>query len=229
MNKLASIIICVALLLSCTGKAQNQEMSKSNNMNNKEKTLVVFFSHAGENYSVGNIKVGNTKRVADAISELTGAEQFEIVADKNYDMPYMELVNLATKEGENKEFPTYKGKIDNIAQYDTIYVGGPVWWGTYPRVMFTFFRDYDLNGKTLIPFTTHEGSGLGNAASDLKLVYPKAAILDGFSIYGHECQKSDIKDKVARLIKNIESFSPAPSGYVRNNLLNPLFRVGVIK
>src|SRR5574344_34356 len=205
MNKLSIVIVlCAALLLSCTGRAQNQELSKSNNMDKNGKTLVVFFSHTGENYNVGNIKVGNTKRVADAISTLTGADQFEIVADKDYNMSYNDLINLATKEAKNKEFPTYKGKIDNISQYDTIYVGGPVWWGTYPRVMFTFFRDYDLNGKTLIPFTTHEGSGLGNADSDLRKVYPKANILSGFSIYGHECQKDDIKDKVAELLNTVK-------------------------
>jgi flavodoxin len=171
-------------------------------MENKgTKTLVVFFSHAGENYSVGNIKVGNTKRVAEAISELTGADQFEIIANKSYDMAYTPLTELAAKEEKDHEFPTYQGKINNIAQYDTIYIGGPVWWGTYPRVMFTFFRDYDLNGKTLIPFTTHEGSGLGSTANDLKRTYSKAKVLSGFSIYGHECQKDDIKDKVAKLIK----------------------------
>jgi flavodoxin len=201
MNKLSSIIVlCSALLLSCTGRAQNQETSKSNDMNKNGKTLVVFFSHTGDNYSVGNIKVGNTKRVADAISALTGADQFEIVADKDYNMSYNDLIKLATNEAKNNEYPTYKGKIENINQYDTIYVGGPVWWGTYPRVMFTFFRDYDLNGKTLIPFTTHEGSGLGNAETDLKKTYPKANVLEGFSIYGHECQKADIKEKVARYL-----------------------------
>lgn len=202
MNKfLSKIIICVAILCSCTGNAQ--QTKTNNNMEKKGKTLVVFFSHAGENYSVGNIKVGNTKRVADAISELTGADQFEIVADKDYNMSYDDLIKLATKEAKNDEFPTYKGKIENIDQYDTIYVGGPVWWGTYPRVMFSFFRNYDLNGKTLIPFTTHEGSGLGSTDSDLKKVYPKANILDGFSIYGHDCQKTDIKDRVKNIIKKI--------------------------
>jgi flavodoxin len=199
MNKLSfTLVMCATLLFSCTGSAQ--QTKTNNNMEKNGKTLVVFFSHTGENYSVGNIKVGNTKRVADAISELTGAEEFEIVANKNYDMSYNDLIELATKEGESHEFPTYKGKVEHIEKYDTIYVGGPVWCGTYPRVMFTFFRDYDLNGKTLIPFTTHEGSGLGSADSDLKKVYPKANVLSGFSIYGHGCQKADIKDKVEKLI-----------------------------
>src|SRR5574344_811203 len=106
MNKLSYIIIiCAALLLSCTGKAQNQVSSKNKNMEKNGKTLVVFFSHTGENYSVGNIKVGNTKRVADAISELTGAAQFEIIADKNYDMSYNDLIKLATQEYKSNEFP----------------------------------------------------------------------------------------------------------------------------
>ena len=86
-----TLLLLAGLLTACTAQTNNQNMNRE-----KGKSIVVFFSHAGENYSVGNIKVGNTKRVADAISELTGAEQFEIVADKNYDMPYKALVNLAT-------------------------------------------------------------------------------------------------------------------------------------
>src|SRR5574344_2960407 len=127
-----TLLLLAGLLTACTAQTNNQNMNRE-----KGKSIVVFFSHAGENYSVGNIKVGNTKRVADAISELTGAEQFEIVADKDYNMSYDDLIKLATQEAKNKEFPTYKGKIQHINQYDTIYVGSPIWWGTYPRVMFT--------------------------------------------------------------------------------------------
>ena len=200
MKRITSFfVLCTGLLFSCLCNAQQ---AKTNyNMDNEAKTLVVFFSHAGDNYSVGNIKTGNTRIVADAVCGLTGADKFEIVADKDYNMPYADLVNLATQEAKNKEFPTFKGKLENISRYSTIYVGGPVWWGTYPRVMFTFFRDNDLNGKTIIPFTTHEGSGLGNVRADLKKLYPKATILEGFSFYGHECQKPDIKEKVAKAIK----------------------------
>src|SRR5574344_746817 len=170
-------------------------------MDNKEaKTLVVFFSHAGENYSVGNIKTGNTKLAADAICALTGAVQFEIVPEKSYDVSYDRLTVLAGKEAKNNEFPAYKGTIADIGRSDTVYVGGPVWWGTYPRVMFTFFRDYDLSGKTLIPFTTHEGSGLGDTESDLKNAFPNATVVHGFSIYGHECQRNGLDEKVAKLI-----------------------------
>ena len=166
------------------------------------KSIVIFFSHAGENYAVGNIKVGNTKIVADYICEFTGATQFEIVPDKNYDMPYSELIKVAKDETNKGELPSYKGKIDNIDQYDVIFIGGPIWWGTYPQVMFTFFKDYDLNGKTIVPFTTHEGSGLGSVVSDLKQAYPRAKFAQSFSIYGHEVRTG--KEKVEKWVKGLQ-------------------------
>ena len=163
-----------------------------NNDNMNAKALVIFFSHAGENYSVGNIEVGNTKIVADYISEITGASQFEIVAEKDYDMPYMELIKVAQDEAKAGELPAYKGDVD-VAPYDVIFIGGPIWWGTYPQVMFTFFKDHDFSGKTVIPFTTHEGSGLASTVKDVKKAWPKASVKDGFAIYGHEVRSGRAK------------------------------------
>ena len=167
-----------------------------------KKCLVVFFSHAGDNYSVGNIKVGNTKIVADYISELTGADQFEIVTHKYDGMAYKPLCDLAQEEQYADARPTFEGKLENLDQYNVIFVGGPVWWGTWPQVMFTFFDTYDLNGKTLYPFTTHEGSGLGNCVSDLRKAYPNADVKKGFSLYGHEVRSN--KAKVENWIKGLE-------------------------
>ena len=82
---------------------------------------------------------GNTKIVADYITELTGAEQFEIVTHKYDGMAYTPLINLAKEEAKNGELPEYEGDVD-LSQYDTVFIGGPVWWGTYPQVMFTFFK-----------------------------------------------------------------------------------------
>ena len=177
MKPIFKLILLAAL---AAGSACGQD---KNNMN--QKALVVFFSHAGENYSVGNIEVGNTKIVADCISEITGADQFEIVAEKNYDVPYMDLIKVAQDEAKAGELPAYKGDVD-VAPYDVIFIGGPIWWGTYPQVMFTFFKDHDLSGKTVIPFTTHEGSGLASTVRDVKKAWPKATVKDGFAIYGHE-------------------------------------------
>ena len=205
MKKFQSFIAVVVAMLSmsCTAHA-NQSSANQQNENNMEKQgkfLVVFFSHAGENYSVGNIEVGNTKIVADYISEMTGADQFEIVADKDYDMPYMQLIEVAKQEANNGELPAMVGKLENVDQYDTVFIGGPVWWGTYPQVMFTFFRDYDLNGKTIIPFTTHEGSGLASCVDDVRKAYPDADIKPGFAIYGHEVRSG--RNKVEKWLKGL--------------------------
>ena len=183
------VFTLLAVLVSLTGcNAKQTEKTMSNS-----KSLVVFFSHAGENYSVGNIKVGNTKIVADYISEITGADQFEIVTHKYDGMKYTPLTELAQEEANNNERPPFEGTLENLDQYDTIFIGGPIWWGTYPMVMFTFFDTYDLNGKTIYPFTTHEGSGLGNVVSDIRRAYPKANVQKGFSIYGHEVRSNKAK------------------------------------
>ena len=198
-------MLLVGLLLSasCSGNSKTAD-NKSNeqmNTNNGGKVLIVFFSHAGENYAVGNVKVGNTKLVADEIQRVTGGTEFEVVAEKNYDMPYDALTKLAKEESDNNERPAFKGEVKDLDQYDTVFIGGPIWWGTYPQVMFTFFDKYDLNGKTIIPFSTHEGSGLGNVVEDLKRLYPNANFKTAFSIYGHECRKD--MSKVDKWLKGL--------------------------
>lgn len=174
-----------------TEQSNNQAMNK----------IVIFFSHAGDNYSVGNIEVGNTKIVADYISEFTGADQYEIVIHKYDGMAYMPLIDLAKKEAEAGELPPYEGEAPDLSQYDTVFIGGPVWWGTYPQVMFTLFKDINLDGKTVIPFTTHEGSGLANCVGDVKKAFPKAKVTKGFDIYGHEVRSG--KAKVEKWIKSL--------------------------
>ena len=197
MKKL-SVILCAIMAFVMPSCAQKNVKSQMSN----QKSIVVFFSHAGENYAVGNIKVGNTKIVADYISELTGADQAEIVTHKYDGMAYTPLTNLAQDEQNNDELPEFElvPEVD-FSQYDTIFIGGPIWWGTYPQVMFTFFGRYDLNGKTIYPFTTHEGSGLGSAVSDVRRAYPNASVQKGFSIYGHEVRSN--KAKVENWLKNL--------------------------
>ena len=199
MNIKSIITAAIALLVSTacsSGTKQNKIMEKDG------KALVVFFSHAGDNYAVGNIKVGNTKIVADYITELTGAEQFEIVTHKYDGMAYTPLINLAKEEVKNGELPEYEGDID-LNKYDTVFIGGPVWWGTYPQVMFTFFKKYTkkLSGKTIIPFTTHEGSGLGNCVKDLKKELPNSTITGEYSMYGHEVRNG--KARVEKWLKGL--------------------------
>lgn len=197
MNRLKTIILAaMAVLVGASCNSQNVK-----NTSNMKNSIVIFFSHAGDNYSVGNIEVGNTKIVADYITELTGAAQYEIVTHKYDGMAYNPLIQLAKEEVNKGELPPYEGSAPDLSKYDTVFIGGPVWWGTYPQVMFTLFKDINLDGKTVYPFTTHEGSGLANCVSDVKKAFPKANVQKGFSIYGHEVRTE--KAKVEKWIKGL--------------------------
>ena len=190
------LLLIFAALLGLNMTANSQE-----NTNNMKKSIVIFFSHAGDNYAVGNIEVGNTKIVADYISEIAGADQFEIVTHKYDGMAYNPLIKLAQEEANRGELPPYEGSAPDLSQYDTVFIGGPVWWGTYPQVMFTLFKDINLDGKTVIPFTTHEGSGLASCVSDVKKAFPKAKVTGEFSIYGHEVRTG--RAKVEKWLKGL--------------------------
>ena len=191
------------MLLGCNAQnGQNNTNTMTQSNNNTMNKIVIFFSHAGDNYSVGNIEVGNTKIVADYISEITGAAQYEIVTHKYDGMAYTPLTKLAQEEANRGELPPYEGAAPDLSQYDTVFIGGPVWWGTYPQVMFTLFKDINLDGKTVIPFTTHEGSGLASCVSDVKREFPKANVTKGWSIYGHEVRTG--RTKVEKWLQGIK-------------------------
>ena len=133
-KQIFTTLAAFALFLASSGcNAQNKQentntITQSNN--NTMNKIVIFFSHAGDNYSVGNIEVGNTKIVADYISEITGADQYEIVTHKYDGMAYMPLIDLAKKGAADGELPPYEGAAPDLSQYDTVFIGGPVWWGT---------------------------------------------------------------------------------------------------
>ena len=198
-------VLAVVFATGCNGqetKTHGRASQQTSNTGNMKKSIVIFFSHAGDNYSVGIIDTGNTKIVADYISEITGADQFEIVTHKYDGMAYMPLIELAKKEAADGELPSYEGTAPDLSGYDTVFIGGPVWWGTYPQVMFTLFKDINLDGKTVIPFTTHEGSGLASCASDVRKTFPKAKVTGEFSIYGHEVRSG--KAKVEKWLKGLK-------------------------
>ncbi|MBR3559119.1 MAG: flavodoxin [Bacteroidales bacterium] len=203
MKRIALFVAAALMLLGCNAQSKQENTNTIKHSNNQEMNkIVIFFSHAGDNYSVGVIDTGNTKIVADYISEITGADQFEIVTHKYDGMAYTPLIELAKEEARKGELPPYEGTAPDLSQYDTVFIGGPVWWGTYPQVMFTLFKDINLDGKTVIPFTTHEGSGLASCASDVRKAFPKAKVTGEFSIYGHEVRSG--KAKVDRWLKGLK-------------------------
>ena len=208
MIKVKSLLTAVVALLTATAcngnvnKAVNSDSKPNMDMvTDSSKTLIVYFSKRGVNYKQGVIDKGNTEVVAEYIEEMTGADVFRIIPDKEYEkiQDYDELVELTRIEHENDERPTFKGKINDIGKYDTIFIGSPIWWYTFPQVMYTFLDSYDLNGKTIIPFTTHEGSGLADVVEVLRGYYPDATVAEGLAIRGRDAVKS--KEKVVRWLE----------------------------
>ena len=151
------------------------------------KSLVIYFSHTGENYIDGEIKnidVGNTFLFAQIIKDVTGADLFEVKTVNKYPINYYECCDKAKEELEKDIKPNLVKELDNIDGYDIIYIGGPVWWGYYPRAIITQIEKLNFNGKIVKPFTTHEGSGLGNVMDDINKYCMGATIRNGLAIKG---------------------------------------------
>ena len=154
-------------------------------------TLVVYFSRTGEQYTVGVIDKGNTAIVAEMIAEQTGADLFEVLpVDDHYPMTYAELTDVAKQEQNDNARPEYAGEVPDLSAYDTFFIGAPVWWGDWPMIMYTFFEQNadGLSGKKLVPFSTHEGSGLSGFDRKLEEACPNSTILDGLATRGNDCQ-----------------------------------------
>ena len=151
--------------------------------------LVIYFSRTGEQYTVGVIDKGNTAIVAEIIAQQTGADLFEIVpADDHYPKTYKELTDVARREQRDNARPAYAGTLPDLSGYDTIFIGAPVWWGDWPMIMYTVFENNDFSGKKLVPFSTHEGSGLSGFDRKLASACPDAQVLEGFAVRGNDCQ-----------------------------------------
>ena len=157
------------------------------------KILTFYYSRKGENYVNGSIKKlekGNTKRVAEFIQKAVGGDLFEIETVREYSDSYMTCIEEAKEELRTKARPEIKGYPENFESYDTIFVGYPNWWGTMPMCMFTLLEKYDLTGKTIIPFCTNEGSGMGSSERDLKSICKGGAVKSGLSVHGGSSEKS---------------------------------------
>lgn len=153
------------------------------------KTLVVFFSRTGENYAVGYIKKGNPHIIAEMIAEETDDTLFQVEPLKAYPANYTKCTEVAKQEMESKARPAIKGDVA-VEDYDVIYIGYPTWWGDMPMPVYTFIEKHNWQGKTVVPFCTHEGSGLSDTENKLKKACEGATILKGLAILGTTAQKS---------------------------------------
>ena len=152
-----------------------------------KKCLIAYYSRRGNNYVNGqirNLTVGNTETAAKMIGEITGGDLFHIDTVKTYPEDYTETTEVAQKELRENARPELTAHLEKMDSYDVIFLGYPNWWGTMPMPVFTFLEEYDFSGKTILPFCTHEGSGLGRSERDITARCPKATVLKGLAIQG---------------------------------------------
>jgi len=138
---------------------------------NNPKALVAYFSRSG-----------NTRVVAGLIQRSLGADLFEIQPVEPYPADYLETVAQATRERDRGFEPPLVAKVSNLVQYETVYLGFPIWGETAPPIIRSFLKAHDLSGKTLIPFITHGGYGLGNSHAVMASHAPRARLERGFSM-----------------------------------------------
>ena len=157
--------------------------------------LIAYYSRAGENYFGGSyrrIPVGNTRRVAEQLASLTGGDLLELEPAEPYtsaDLDYNNADSRVSREHDDETLRDVALKTttaDNWADYDTVYIGYPIWWGTMPRIINTFVETHDLSGKVVLPFCTSGGSSISQSVSDLRQAAPKADVRDGLRISGSD-------------------------------------------
>ena len=172
----------------------------------KGKMLVVYFSRADENWQVGYVERGNTAIMVDYIKDLADVDVFEIVPEVAYPAAYNECIAYVNNiEIPQNLRPAYKNDITNIAaDYETIFIGGPIWWGRPPMIFRTFFEAHpELDGKTIIPFGTHGGSGVGSYKTLIQEYYPNATILESLGISGSSIRDAASKTTVENWLKRL--------------------------
>ena len=153
------------------------------------KVLVAYFSRAGENYHVGYIQKGNTEIVAELLAQKTGGDLFHIESVSGYPVGYEEAKKVARAERKSGARPALTAAVSDFASYDVIYLGYPIWSANMPMPVYTFLESYDFSGKTVIPFCTHEGSGLTSTPDKIRAAIPKATVMQGLAIRGTTAQQ----------------------------------------
>ena len=166
-----------------TNSAENStDMENTDNQDVQDhKVLVAYFS-----------ATGTTKGVAEHIANGLNADIYEIVPEDPYtdaDLNYNDNNSRTTIEmNDPNARPAISGSVENMEQYDIIFVGYPIWWGEAPRIVSTFMESYDFSGKTIVPFCTSGGSGIGSSASNLERLTSGATWLDGRRLNGSDSQ-----------------------------------------
>lgn len=181
-KKIIGIIIVVIAIIAIIGAYVYSSNSQSEHViTDDSRILVAYFS-----------QTGNTEQIAQMISNETNADIFKIEASTPYPEDYDTLTQIAQEEQNSDARPEINNTIDNISDYDVIFIGYPIWWGDMPQIMYTFLESYDFNGKTVIPFSTSGGSGLADTIEHIQTEIPNANVVEnGFTIDGSQAESAE--------------------------------------
>ena len=200
MRTLLTILMTTMMLLltACGGgnaqtgadTSAQKETQTTASARSDQRVLVVYFSRADENTGgVGYIEKGNTKILAEMIAERTHGDIFEIKTVKPYPKEYRLVTEAAKQEKEENARPEIVGELPDLSKYDVVFLGYPIWWSDMPMPVYTFLDRENFAGKIILPFCTHEGSGL--SGTDRRIAETtKADVKDGFALAGHIAQNS---------------------------------------
>lgn len=231
MKRLITILMCCFMTISFTACGENDTVSDNALQTNTESSteseaakntdiaaeskelpqeetsekniLVAYFSLADEQYEVGVIEKGNTEIIAEIIAEKTGAELFKITANTDYPTTYEGLLDVSKQEESAP--PELAENVANMADYNIVFIGYPIWWGDLPTIVKVFIESNDFSGKTVIPFCTHAGSGLSGTAERTADLCPDSDVGDGLAVRGtvaqndHEAAENAVSDWLSQL------------------------------
>ena len=207
MRTLLTILMTTMMLLltACGGgnaqtgsdTSAQKETQTTASARSDQRVLVVYFSRADENTGgVGYIEKGNTKILAEMIAERTHGDLFEIKTVKPYPKEYRPATEAAKQEKEENARPEIVGELPDLSKYDVVFLGYPIWWSDMPMPVYTFLDRENFAGKIILPFCTHEGSGLSDTQRSIADV-TKADVREGFALQGHIAQKSPEEARMA--------------------------------
>ena len=213
MNKtgiIISSIIAAMLLTACSNSSNDNKDVKTVPIN---KSAAVYFSRVGNtdfpsdidavtsaslNRIDGELK-GNAQLMADWIADEADCEVFEIVSEERYPVDYNATVDLAKQEQSDNKRPQLRYSLENIADYDTIWLAFPNWWADLPMPVYSFFEEYDLSGKNIYVFITHEGSGYSSTVKTIRELEPDANVVEARSVKGGSV--SDEENSIREFVK----------------------------
>lgn len=208
MNKKIIILIVAIVVIAIAGVSvymftgREEKNTNTNQSNNNQQQETSETDDTNEVTEGSNILVlyfsmsGNTQTVANFIHDEVGGDIIRLQTVETYPEDYNDLVDYAQEEQRDNARPELSTTIENIDQYDTIFLGYPNWWGDMPMPIYTFLDNYDLSGKTIAPFITHGGSGLSGTPENIQGEEPNATVTEGLSVYGDDAKnsQSDVRD-----------------------------------